>query len=208
MNYRPAALATGPVSLLALVLFIVAVGVEGFESDLALARSPIASASSVVGLLGLILLLMALLHMTTQCGSLREGLGRVGAGIAMLGTLLAIGGQWSMVFVVPGLARMDDATAEVTTAGIPLVVAGFIVSFIILAIGWLLMAVALLRGQEVPRWAAVFLLVAAVLCIAPLPVRFFAIALAVSAIELRSPVRLRPTPPSGAVFSPTGAYSG
>ena len=185
MNDRPAALAPGPVSLLALLLFVTAAVVEGFESDLALARSPIASASSVAGLIGLILLVIALVGMAQRFASLQAGVGRVGVGIALVGTLLSIGGQWSTVFVVPGLARMDDATAEATTSGIPLVVAGFIASFLVLALGWILIAVALLKDEGVPRWAGVFLLVAAVICIVPLPARFFLIAVAVSMIEGR-----------------------
>mgnify|MGYP006181398285 CR=1 FL=1 len=33
--------------------------------------------------------------------------------LAVVGTLLGVGGAWSMVFVLPGLAHMDGAGAEI-----------------------------------------------------------------------------------------------
>lgn len=185
MNFRSAALASGPVALLSLALLVVTFVVEGFESDLAIAQSPIAIASSVCAMVGLILLVFALFRFTQQFPPLGEGFGLVAATIAMVATLVSIGGAWSMVFVLPGLARMDGAGAEIAQSGIPLVMAGFIASFIMMAVGWLLTGICLLRSRAVPRWAAVFLIVGAVLCIAPLPSRFFVIALAVTVIEAK-----------------------
>jgi len=185
MNFRPAALAAGPVALLSLVLLVVTFAVEGFDSDLAIAESPIAIASSVCALTGLILLAFALFRFMHGFEPLQEGLGLVGSNLAMVGTLLGVGGAWSMVFVLPGLAAMD-AGQEIASSGIPLVQAGFIASFIVLAVGWLLTAVSLLRSRAVPRWTAILLLVGAVICIVPLPSRFFLIAIAVSVIEART----------------------
>lgn len=185
MNLRPAALATGPLTLLSLLLLVVTFVVEGFDSDLAIAKSPYAIAAAVCGMVGLMLLALAMLRFSQEFASLREGVGQAGVWLATIGTFLGIGGAWSMVFVLPGLAHMDGAGAEIAGSGIPLVQAGFIASFITMAIGWLLTGVGLLRSGDVPRWAAVALLVGAIFCIAPLPSRFFVIALVVTAIEAK-----------------------
>jgi hypothetical protein len=183
MNLRPAALATGPLTLLSLLLLVVTFVVEGFDSDLAIAKSPYAIAASVCAMVGLMLLVLALFRLSQEFAGLREGVGQIGVWLAMIGTLLGIGGAWSMVFVLPGLAHMDGAGAEIAGSGIPLVQTGFIASYIIMAIGWLLTGVGLRHSGDVPRWAAVALIVGAIFCIAPLPSRFFLIALVVTAIE-------------------------
>jgi hypothetical protein len=183
MNLRPAALATGPLALLSLLLLLVTFIVEGFDSDLAIARSPYAIAASVCATGGLMLLVLALFRLSQEFTGLRVGVGLAGVWLATIGTLLGVGGAWSMVFVLPGLAHMDGAGAEIAGSGIPLVQAGFIASYIIMAIGWLLVGVGLLRSGDVPRWVAVALVVGAVFCVAPLPSRFFVIALAVTLIE-------------------------
>jgi hypothetical protein len=186
MNLRPAALATGPLSLLSLVLLVLTFVVEGFDSDLAIAKSPYAIAAAVCGMVSVMLLALAIFRLTSEFAGLRSGVGQAGAWMAMVGTLLGVGGAWSMVFVLPGLAHMEGAGAEVATSGVPLVQVGYIASFIIMAVGWLLIGVGLLRSGEVPRWAAVTVIVGALVCIVPLPSRFFVIALAVTAIEARS----------------------
>lgn len=185
MNLRPAALATGPLSLLSLLLLVVTFVVEGFESDLAIAKSPYAIAASVCALVSLMLLVLALFQLSQEFAGLREGVGQAGVWLAMIGTLLGVGGVWNMVFVLPGLVHMDAAGAEIASSGIPLVQAGFIASFITMAIGWLLTGIGLLRSGDAPRWAAVALIVGALFCIAPLPTRFVVIALAVTALELK-----------------------
>src|SRR5690606_34696808 len=124
-------------------------------------------------LLCLMLLVLALLRLSQEFAGLREGVGRVGVWLATLGTLLGVGGAWSMVFVQPGLAAMDGAGAEIAATGIPLVQVGYIASYLVMAIGWLLTGVGLRRGGDAPRWATVALIVGAIFCIAPLPSRFF-----------------------------------
>lgn len=197
MNYRPAALAAGPVTVLGLVLLVVTLAVEGFDSDLAIAESPLAVAASVCAMAGLILLTLGLFRFVQTLEPLRDGIGLVGANIALVGTLLGIGGSWSMVFVLPGLAATATGE-EIVRSGIPLVQAGYISAFVVLALGWLLVAVSLLRSTAVPRWTAVLLLVGAVLCILPLPSRFFLVAVAVSALEARA------LAPSAAAATPPG----
>lgn len=194
MNLRPAALATGPLTLLSLLLLVVTFVVEGFDSDLAIAKSPYAIAASVCAMIGLMLLVLALFRFSQEFAGLREGVGQIGVWLAMIGTLLGVGGAWSMVFVLPGLAHMDGAGAEIASSGVPLVQAGYIASFIIMAIGWLLTGIGLTRSGGVPRWAGVALIVGALFCIAPLPSRFFVIAMVVTAIELK--VIRHSTPPS------------
>ena len=185
MNYRPAALAAGPVSLASLLLLIAAIATLGSGTDADLALDPLAIASSIASVVGLVLLAFALLRFVHEIDALQQGIGRLGAGIAFVGTMLAIGGAWSMVFVMTGLARMGGGAADAAAEGIPLVIVGYILSFVTLAIGWLLVGIALARSGEVPRGAATFFIVGAVLCVAPLPARFFVIALAVTYLEAR-----------------------
>lgn len=185
MNHRQASLAAGPVTLAALLLLMAGLATQGSESDLDIVLSPLFVASSVCAMIGLILIAFALVRFVSELEALQTGVGRLGSGIAFVGTMLAIGGSWSMVFVLPGLARMDGTAASAAENGIPLVVAGYIVSFVVLAIGWLIVGVALLRSHEVPRGVAIFFIVGALICIAPLPARFFVIALAITVLEAR-----------------------
>ncbi len=47
--------------------------------------------------------------------------------------------------------------------------AGFLLSFLILGVGWVVFGVATLRTRVFPRWAVILLIIAAVLVILPFP---------------------------------------
>ena len=72
------------------------------------------------------------------------------------------------VFVVP---RLAEATPEVADRGMGSVLAGFLLSFPIFGVGWVVLGVATLRTREFPRWAITLLIVGAVLAILPFPSR-------------------------------------
>jgi hypothetical protein len=179
---RPAALLAGPTALLSIGLLAVAAVVTGGD-DLAMAASPVAVASSAVGLVALLLLLLAILPLTASVPVLREDTGTRAVAAALVGTALAAGGQWTMVFVLPGLA---EAAPSVATSGLGSVIAGYVVSFIALGVGWAWVAFVLRRAPEIGRGLRITLLVGAVLCVAPLPARFAVVAVAVSLLVARN----------------------
>ena len=79
--------------------------------------------------------------------------------------------------MLPGLA---GPAPDLATNGIGSVVAGYIASYIVLGVGWLIVGITLLRSGATTKGLAWFLIVGAVLCIPPLPVRFVFVAVAVS----------------------------
>lgn len=160
---RPAALLAGPTALLSIGLLAVALVVSGGD-DLAMAASPVAIASSAVGLVSLLLLLLAVLPLTAAVPVLREDAGTRAVAAALIGTALAAGGQWTMVFVLPGLA---EAAPSVATSGLGSVIAGYVVSFIVLGAGWAWVAFVLRRAPGVGRGLRIALFVGAALCVTP-----------------------------------------
>ena len=103
-------------------------------------------------------------------------LGLTGFVLALLGTTLAAGASWSQVFVVPLLAGVAPAVAD---QGAGSVLAGFVLSFLLFGVGWILFGVATLRTQMFPRWAVILLIVGAVISILPLPSRALVVQIAV-----------------------------
>jgi len=80
------------------------------------------------------------------------------------------------VFVQPGLAHVDpDAVRD----GITSLTAGFIVSYMVMGLGWILVAIALLRTKMigVSGW---FLILASLIAISPAPFRYLPLAVAVT----------------------------
>ena len=174
-RWRPAVLAAGPLGVLALVAFVAAIVVDG-DDELVLATSELAIASSVAGLASLVLLIIGLFGVAIRVSSVRRGAGLVGWSIACVGTVLTAGGQWALLFVLPGLA---GSAPDLAANGIGSVQAGYVVSFLVMAVGWLIVGITLLRA-DAPRLASWLVLVGAVFCVAPLPSRFFLLAVAVS----------------------------
>ncbi len=114
-------------------------------------------------LLGDVLVLFGLFGLYTRQSEAAGPLGLVGFLVAFLGTALLVGASWGDVFVVPILV---DAAPELLDAGPPF---AYVLSLGIFAIGWVLFGVAALRARVYPRWAALLLIVGAVLSFLPLP---------------------------------------
>jgi hypothetical protein len=179
-RFRAAALAAGPTALLALALTIAMIATG--DSNAEIAGSPLAVASAVTGLASLILLAIALVGLLNRVDRLRSGAGLVGWVLALTGTIMTAGGQWELVFLLPGLSA---AAPEIANSGLSSVTAGYMISFVLLGVGWITVAVMLLRAG-VARGAAWAILVGGLLCIAPLPVRWFLIATGVTIMSLRA----------------------
>ncbi len=115
-------------------------------------------------LLGTLLVLFGLFGLYARLSEAAGPLGLVGFLVAFLGTAFLVGTYWDQAFVVVPI--LADAAPELLDAGPPL---GYILSFGIFALGWLLFGVAALRARVYPRWAALLLIVGAVLSFLPLP---------------------------------------
>ncbi len=179
---RQAAAASGPLAVAALVAFIGSLAATGGDA-LELATSPFSIVASVLGLTALVALTAGMFSVATDQPMLQTGVGRVGWLIALVGTILAAGGQWAQLFVLPGLA---GPAPDLATNGIGSVVAGYIASYIVLGVGWLVVGITLLRSGRTSKGLAWFVIIGAVLCVPPLPVRFAFVAVAVALLARRS----------------------
>ena len=146
-------------------------------------------------LLGTALLLLGLVGLYASQSGAAGVLGLVGFLAAFSGTVLLAGALWFELFVTPALAA--EAPGLV---GSELGLAGFVLVFVFGALGWLLFGVATLRAGVYPRWAAVVLMIGAVLAYVPVPLSgiVFSVAIAWMGFVLfagRERVTEQPAPP-------------
>jgi hypothetical protein len=160
-----AAITSAVLALLSFVLYLVVVG-GGRLSEAA--TSAAFFLPSGAQLLAMALLLIGLVALFVRQAEAFGALGLTGFVLALLGTTLAAGASWSQVFVVPRLAEVAPAVADQGTGS---VLAGFVLSFLLFGVGWILFGVATLRTRLFPRWAVILLIVGAVISILPLPSR-------------------------------------
>ena len=166
--------------MLSLIVFALALILTGGD-ELALAVSPVGMASSLLGLASLIALVLGLVALHDR-PELRRGAGAVGWTVAMIGTVMTAGGQWTQLFPLPGLA---GPAPELASGGIGTLIAGSIASFVVLDAGWVLPGIALLRARGVSRGIAWAVIIGGLVCIAPLPARFVVVAVAASLLSRR-----------------------
>jgi hypothetical protein len=159
------AIASALLAVLSFVLYLVVVG-GGQLSEAA--TSAVFFLPSGAQLLAMALLLVGLVALYVRQAEMFGALGLIGFLLALLGTTLAAGALWSQVFVVPQLAEVAPA---VVNQGAGSVLAGFLLSFLLFGVGWLLFGVATLRTRLFPRGAVILLIVGAVISILPLPSR-------------------------------------
>lgn len=109
-------------------------------------------ASTIGGfLLATLLLALGLVGLYASQAKAAGLLGLSGFLAAFIGTSLLAGFFWALEFVAP-------------------IVAQSLVSITLFSLGWLLFGVGTLRARVYPRWAALLLVVGAVLFVLPLPV--------------------------------------
>jgi hypothetical protein len=160
-----AAMSSAVLALLSFVLYLVVVGGDRISEA---ATSAAFFLPSGAQLLAMALLLIGLVALFVRQAEAFGALGLAGFVFALLGTTLAAGAAWSQVFVVPRLAEVAPAVAD---QGAGSVLAGFLLSFLVFGVGWLVFGVATLRTRMFPRWAVIVLMVGAVISIIPLPSR-------------------------------------
>lgn len=99
---------------------------------------------------------------TEQAGTL----GLIAFLVTIIGIVMVAGAQWGAAFLGPWLAEVAPAILDTEPTG--LFVAGFILSFLLLALGWLLFGLASLRARVLPRGSSILMMVGAVLFFAML----------------------------------------
>lgn len=115
-------------------------------------------------LLGAALLLLGLVGLYVSQSEAAGVLGMAGFLTAFLGTALLVGALWFELFISPALAVEAPELAEAELG-----LAGFILVFLLSALGWILFGVATLRAHVYPRWAAVLLMVGGLVAFVPVP---------------------------------------
>jgi hypothetical protein len=88
-------------------------------------------------------------------------LGLVAFLVALTGTALFAGINWTYTFAVPSLAQAAPDLLDAAPAGV--LAAGFTLTLVLFGLGWLLFGLASLRARVLPRGAAVLLMIGAVL---------------------------------------------
>ena len=110
------------------------------------------------------------------------GWGHAAAAVALVGTILAGGGAWDSVFTVSYLAQVAPAALERATSGALLV--GFVLSYVVLVVGWPGFALATLRARVLRRGPAIALLCGSLVALVPAPTSLRVLPLAVAAALL------------------------
>jgi len=125
-------------------------------------------------LLGALLLLLGLVGLYLRQADPAGMLGLIGFLTAFLGTALLVGAVWFELFITPPLAAQAPELSEAELG-----LAGFILSFLLAGIGWLVFGVATLRARVYPRAAAGLLIAGAVFSFAPIPLAGIVLSIAV-----------------------------
>jgi hypothetical protein len=132
------------------------------------ATTPSYAFSSLLYLLGGVLLLLGLVGLYIRQSGPSGILGLVAFLVAFLGTALAVGATWAELFVAPALAVEAPRVLDAELTG--MLALGFTLTFVVfLPLGWLLFGVASFRAGIYPRAAAILLMVGAVIAGLPIP---------------------------------------
>ena len=177
-----------------IVLGIVVESTAGASSD-ALA-SPMGILAMAASLVGLVALVVAVAGFASGPTAPRGRLGVAAIVTSLAGATLTAGAAWSGLVVAPWFATSVPATVEPPEA---LLIASTL-SYALLGLGAILVAVAVRRDGTAPGWAVALLIVGGILCIPPfLPARYTIVVVAVAALLLsrsRAPAAVRAASPA------------
>lgn len=167
-------------------VFGVAVGASIYADDVGeVAGSGRFTVATVTALMALLLLALGLVALYLRQEHALGPFGTAAFALALAGTVLAAGGAWDQVFAVPYLASEAPAVLDRETSGSLL--AGFFLSFALLAVGWALFAIATRRARVLSRRGSTVLLVGAVLALVPGPTALRLLVLTIGAALLARP---------------------
>ena len=144
---------------------------EGLRGDQPFSETAMTASFAItsgLSLLAAVMILFALVGLNLRQSGAVSILGRLGFLLAFLGTVLAAGISWALLFVVPSIALEAPAFLDAEQVAGPLNV-GFMLSSLVLAVGWALFGFAALQTRSYPRWVAIVLIVAALIQLLPFP---------------------------------------
>ena len=169
-----ACVASGVCAVLAMVGFFVVVGSDPIGEAAVLPAFLVPAVASLLAVLFLALGLIGLfLYQQATFGSAGVG----GFVVALLGTMLAAGAAWTYVFVLPHFARVDPTLVNVGSGG---VLAGFLISYGVMALGWIVFGIATATAGVFGRRVGVLLAIGGLIAFLPLPSRSLVLSLTVA----------------------------
>jgi len=169
---RPVGLLAGPAAVVAALLLVAGLITVG---DGEILTSPLVVASTSSLLVALLGIGAAALAALTRLRA--EGRGAAGPAITVVGSVLVAGGTWATLFVQPALAANAP---DVLEAGLPSVVVGYAVSYVVFCVGWIWTGVALIRVRIVSTWLGALTAVTGALAIVPGPGAFRLLPIAIA----------------------------
>jgi hypothetical protein len=116
--------------------------------------------ASLLGMLAAVLLLLGLVGLYASQAQAAGVLGLVGFLLAFLGTVFIAGFDWLGAFLLPNVADEASRIFEATPPG-------FVVTFLLFAVGWLVFGLAMLRARVYPRGVALALVAGALINLVP-----------------------------------------
>ena len=161
----------GLAAVLAAVLLLVSDVLEllvfGFENVSTIATTGVYVFVTASFLLAALLLSFGLVGLYASQAESAGYLGILGFLMAFVGTVMFAGFFWAQEFFAPVVAEAAPGLLD----NIPRwLYFGSVLTFSLFALGWLLFGVGTYKARIYPRWAALLLMIGAVLIIFPLPV--------------------------------------
>jgi hypothetical protein len=190
---RTSARVAGPLAGLAFVANIALFATLG-EDVVAAFLSPAAHLANAVAVGALVCFLVGVSGAGSRVAADDRALD-VAVVLMLVGTGLVLGAQWTQTLVLPAIARV--APAAVVEPHTP-IVAGFVLSHLVLAIGTIVYGLRVRRLGRAASWKTALLVVGGLVALLPLPSRYFLVALAMSALAVpREPAIARQSSAAG-----------
>lgn len=158
---RWSGLAASVGGVLFVVLVVAFVVLLGDQPDSVAATTSTYVILEVLFLVAAVLIFLGLVGLYARQAEQAGTLGLIAFLAAFIGTALFFGFEWASTFVVPALAETAPDFLDAEPSGV--LAAGFILTFVLFALGWLLFGLASLRARVLPRGSAVLLMIGAVL---------------------------------------------
>lgn len=163
-----------------LTIFAIAVGAPLYTEDMSTAAQTTRLLVANGATLGvLVLLTLALVGLYVGSHHRLRAVGHGAFAVALTGTVLAAGGAWDALFAMPYVADRAPAMLDQPTGGTLL--AGFLLSYVVLMIGWAAFAGSCLHAQVLSRASGITVMVGALFAIVPSPTATRLLVLAVGA---------------------------
>jgi len=159
-----AALAGGVLIVITGLVGLIALDYEDFDET---ALTGAYAVTSLLYLLAVILVLGGLVGLYARQLEAAGSLGVFGFLLAFFGMALLVGAVWFQAIAAPTLALAVPGFFEDDPAG--WLGWGMGLAYVLAALGWLVFGLATLRAHVYPRWAAILLIVGAVLLGLPVP---------------------------------------